>query len=281
MTAMDCESFEDRLDAFEGGLLPSEEREAAARHLSACARCRALLGIVRGEANLLAAELQDDLARSILCRTSGPACDGAEQLLCAWVDGNLRPDDGEIIRLHIDHCPDCCELAATLTEMKEVLPGMATLEPDARFTADVFSATAGLRSRIREARQPLDFPVWWSRLIRRPRFAWEAAYVGTLLVLLALGNPAVLPKALAVPQVVIQSGNQIMQETATALAGRQESARRSLNDLHLRGRSLAEKAADFPIRTASTLRGKASSFLEELKLDLFDGNGTDQQRDVR
>jgi anti-sigma factor RsiW len=272
---MDCRGFEDRIDAFVVGLLPSEEQEAAEKHLNACAQCRALLGIVRGESDMLAPELSDDLALSILRRTSGPVCRGAERRLCDWVDGNLGADDQEIIALHMTHCPDCSALAAALTELKETLPGMATLEPDIHFTADVLQATVGWRSRARGAQGFVRLREWWSRLICRPRIAWEAAYVGALLVMLALGNPALLlqhaPRTVAVPEVLIQSGDQILQKTTAALAERQEAAQRSLSGLRLRGENLLDAAADFRNRTTSSLRQKVSAFLDELKFEWLNG----------
>jgi anti-sigma factor RsiW len=273
---MDCRGFEDRIDAFVVGLLPSEEQEAAAKHLNECVQCRALLSIVRGESDMLAPELSDGLALSILRRTSGPVCRGAERRLCDWVDGNLGADDREIIALHVAHCSDCSALAATLTELKEALPDMATLEPDIHFTADVLQATVGWRSHARGAQGFVRLREWWSRLIYRPRIAWEAAYVGALLIMLALGNPALLlqhaPRTVAVPEVLIQSGDQILQKTTAALAERQEAAQRSLSSLRLRGENLLDAAADFRNRTTSSLRQKVFAFLDELKFEWPNGS---------
>lgn len=281
MKTMDCGSFEDRLDEFEAEVLSSEEKEAAERHLRSCARCRNLLRIVRGDSEVRAPEWHDDLARSILARTSGPACRDAEQCLCEWIDGTLGADGQEIVSLHIKHCSDCGELAETLNELSEALPGMATLDPDVYFTADVLEATVGLRSRSRGSHSPIDVSEWWHRLIRRPRFAWEAAYVGTLFVLLALGNPALLPKALSIEQLVIQSSDRILQQTTTVFADRQEAAWQSILDLELKGQSLMGTVADFQVRTTSALRQEASTFLQELELALLDANGPDaRQRDL-
>lgn len=273
---MDCRSFEDRIDAFEEGLLPSEEQEAAEKHLDECAQCRALLGIVRGESDMLAPELSDDLALSILRRTSGPACRSAARRLCDWVDGNLGVDDQDILALHMMHCPDCSALAAALTELKEALPDMATLEPDIHFTADVLQATVGWHSRAGGAQGLVRIREWWNSLIFRPRIAWEAAYVGALLIMLALGNPAMLlqhaPRTVAVPEVLIQSSGQILQKTTAALAERQEAAQHSLDSLRLRGENLLDAAANFRNQTTSSLGEKVTVFLNELKSEWLDGN---------
>ena len=282
MKTMDCRGFEDQLDEFEAEALSSEEKEAAEEHLRSCVRCRALLRIVRGDSETLAPEWHDDLARSILARTSGPACRDAESCLCDWIDGTLGEDGQEIVSLHIKHCSDCGELAKILNELSEALPGMATLDPDAYFTADVLEATVGLRLCTVRSRSPIDISKWWHRLLRRPRFAWEAAYAGTLFVLMALGNPALFPKAMSIQQMVIQSSDRIWNQTTTALADRQEAARQSILDLELKGQSWMETVADFQSRTVSAFRQEASTFLEELELALLDGNGPDpKQRDLR
>ena len=263
-------------------MLPSEEQQDAERHLGACSRCRTLHGIIRGESEAPAPQSGDDLVLSILHRTSGPACSSAQQHLCDWIDGDLGADEREMISLHIAHCPDCLALTLSLNLLKEVLPGMATLDPGAHFIQEVLGATIGRRSAARSAPSQMGWWKWWSRLIRRPRCAWEAAYVGALVVLLTLGSPAVLsqlmPKALAVQQILAHRSDQLLQETSSALTKRQEEARRSISGLRLKGRTVLDAAADYPNRAISALRQSASTFLEELKLGLADENGADQRR---
>ena len=66
------------------------------------------------------------------------------------------------------------------------LPLLAEMDPGAGFTERVLLATsrkpapAGWRARASGA--------WWA-LVRRPRFAWEAAYVATVCWVLVFGNP--------------------------------------------------------------------------------------------
>jgi anti-sigma factor RsiW len=273
---MDCKGFEDLIDAFEAGLLPSEEREAAEKHLKACARCRDLLAIVRGESDMLAPELSDDLTCSILQHTSGPVCRSTERRLCDWVDGNLGVDDQEILALHMTHCPDCSALAAALTELKEALPDMATLEPDVYFTADVLQATVGWHPRAPGAWGLVRIREWLNSVILRPRIAWEAAYVGALIFVLALGNPVIIlqhaPRTVAVPEVVIQNSGQIFQKTTAALVERQKAAQHSLSTLRLQGKNLLDAAENLRNQTTSSLRKKMTVFLNELKSEWLDGN---------
>ena len=66
---------------------------------------------------------------------------------------------------------------------------MARLEPDAHFTAAVLAAMA--REDERAALRRLDerLAAWWRRSWRRPRFAFEAAYAGTLIVVALTATP--------------------------------------------------------------------------------------------
>jgi anti-sigma factor RsiW len=271
---MDCRDFEDHLDVFEAGLLPPEEQAEASEHVLACSRCRTLLALVRGESDVLEPEVGDDLALAILRRTSGAVCLEAEERLCDCVDGTLGMDDQEIVSLHLAHCPKCSRLAETLVELGQALPEMATLDPDVQFTGDVLRATAGVR-RI----QPRsNLQAWWNQVMRRPRFAWEAAYVGTLLILLALGNPAMLPRASAVPQMLIERSDRLLHGTTSVLADQRVAAGRSLSGLRLKGKFLWDKAAVFQIQTTSALQREVASMLEQLKFDFFDGTPAEQPK---
>jgi hypothetical protein len=66
------------------------------------------------------------------------------------------------------------------------LPRLADMDPGLGFTERVLRATstkpapAGWRARVSAA---------WRAVVRRPRFAWEAAYVATVCWVLVFGNP--------------------------------------------------------------------------------------------
>jgi hypothetical protein len=66
------------------------------------------------------------------------------------------------------------------------LPSLATMDPGLGFAERVLLATSKMQApqswRVRLAAS------WWS-LVRRPRFAWEAAYVATVCWVLLFGNP--------------------------------------------------------------------------------------------
>jgi hypothetical protein len=262
---MTCSDFECRLELFAAGMLPPREEESIHRHLDACDRCRSLAGALRGEAGMHALEIPVDLTSAILCSTSGPACPEGERHLCAWADGMLAQMDRELLALHLEHCFGCRKLADTLAELKEILPGMATLEPDPYFTVDVLKLAMKSRSRENIEPPPLKLAVWWRRLMRRPRFAWEAAYIGTILILIILGNPAIQPRALAVPDLLADRSGQLLQQATLAFADHQTAARRSYGDLRQKGIGLWEHAVDLEGRTTSALRSHVTSILDDLE----------------
>jgi anti-sigma factor RsiW len=272
---MDCREFEERMDDFVAGKLPATEREAAECHLSACARCHALHESILGVAESLPPNWQDTLTAGILDRTTGPVCGVAERRLCDWIDGDPNENGGAVISLHLSHCPACSALADSLRELNHVLPEMALLQPDASFADDVLKATSdrraagGARPSFTGVRQ------WWRGMMQRPRFAWEAAYVGALLVLIALGSPASLlqrmPETLVVPGFLVRGGDQLVRQTAATYEVTQEAAQRSFNSLRLRSRDLWLAASDLPLRTTAALRQKASDYIKDLKAEMADG----------
>jgi hypothetical protein len=143
---------------------------------------------------------------------SGITCD---QLRAVWLDPGASPADWASrpeIASHIDRCADCQDwmrdvavgarawtscpadafteqvLARTsgLEAVLRDLPLLAELDPGPGFAERVFLATSntpeprGWRARAAAA---------WRALVRRPRFAWEAAYVVTVCWVLVFGNP--------------------------------------------------------------------------------------------
>jgi hypothetical protein len=162
-----------------------------------------------------------------------------------------------------------------LRELNQVLPEMALLQPDASFAADVLKATSARPAAGSGGTSVTGVRKWWCSMMQRPRFAWEAAYVGALLVLIALGNPAALlqrmPETLIVPGFLVRSGDLLVRQTAGTCEVTQEAAQRSLNSLRLRSHDLWLAASDLPLRTTAVLRHKASDYIEKLKADIADG----------
>jgi hypothetical protein len=184
---VNCELFAKILADFQEGKLRFGEQSAAEAHLKGCDSCRRLLAIARGKLSVLPEEISRELALSIIEHTSGPACPRVEECLCSYVDGELSSEVSQLVSSHLDSCPACRTLADRLGIMAEELPQMAEIEPEAEFTQKVLGAT----SRWRPFRPSLRtrFLTWWNRVIQRPRFSYEAAYVGTLVLVFAFGNP--------------------------------------------------------------------------------------------
>jgi hypothetical protein len=146
-------------------------------------------------------ELEALLAR-VLERTSGPACRRAEELLASATrpkepaddrpaEGSgeeLPPVDRELLDLHLAGCGECRALAAVLAALAEDLPRLAEVHPAPGFVEGVLTATlpAAVRWRRRWRSVRLES---WPRWVRRPRFAWEAAFVLTLVALPIFAAP--------------------------------------------------------------------------------------------
>jgi len=154
------------------------------------------------------------LLTGVLERTSGPACRRAEELLAvapgpsgSWAgreeelpeartsdeaEDALSPVDRELLDLHLAGCAECRALAAALAELARDLPGLAEVRPDPGFVQEVLTATLPAAVRWRRRWRP----AWdrfrsesWPRWLRRPRFAWEAAFLLTLVALPIFAAP--------------------------------------------------------------------------------------------
>ena len=183
--SFDCRSFEDVLEAYLDGTLTGRDARAARQHLRTCADCHELATIAGAPI-----EATPDLTAHVLERTSGSSCDHVRGSLCDHVDGRAEAVDAELIRMHLSNCEDCATLSIVLTELTAGLPSLAEIDPGEQFTAEVLARTAP--SRARSARWIEQFVEGWDRLIQRPRFALEGAYVMTVLLLVILGVPGAL-----------------------------------------------------------------------------------------
>lgn len=178
---MDCARFEELMFASLDGPLAAPDEEPRRIHAAGCARCAALERLMSTEVPVREAAAPEDLLESILIATSP-----------GW--------------------------ARTFERLDRELPGLAQLQPDAAFVADVLAATTGaaageaaageaaatLRamaaSSATEGATPFSAPrpvpaidrlaATWEALLRRPRLALEGAYIGALALILLVGTPA-------------------------------------------------------------------------------------------
>ena len=173
---MICDSFLERVAGLLDGGLTRSGREEVWRHLEDCADCRGLYAALAA-----AGDVPEDpgLAGAILARTSGAACGSARSRLCAWVDGELDAFDADLVDAHLRRCPECGGLARPLERLREELPRLAAIDPGPSFVETVLSRTS---------RRPRRVPLGarWasvlSRLLARPRVAWEGAFVATVVL---------------------------------------------------------------------------------------------------
>lgn len=176
---MDCRELENRLEALLDSELDDRERDRCARHLEGCPRCRELV-----EPLAVTAAPPEDLVGAVLARTSGSACGRAHALLGDWLDGELAATDHLLMAAHLHGCGDCRALAAAMTRLSAELPLLAELRPDPGFVDAVLAATLPARVRLRR---------WWAGVwpqwVRRPRFASEAAFVATMVLVLIFATP--------------------------------------------------------------------------------------------
>lgn len=194
---MDCAGFLERLDAFLDGSLSANERKAAGAHLNMCPRCREVMSAMPTDWRFLGVESPPDLAESILERTSGRVCHRALTLLTGYVDGDLGPLDHDLVQSHVDHCPECAAIALALITLPTDIAAFAEARPVSGFVEDVVAATASRRSPWSEA-----WSRWLQPLLGRSRLAWEAGYVGAV-VLWALFGAAWAPLRAAPAQVLV------------------------------------------------------------------------------
>ena len=144
------------------------------------------------------------------------------------------------------------------------LLGPAEREPTAGFAEDVLRATS---------RRP---PARWGErlrsLVARPRFAWEVAYAGTLLIVLAAGVPSVA-RLDAAPRAALAG-----VATRVEVSGREaaQAAERRLRNLSALGRQAVEprgtwvenvivKIGELPAHLARALRLRAEPSVAPLR----------------
>jgi len=155
--------------------------------------------------------------QGVLGRTTGSACEKACAQLPDLADGRLADLDRQLVQAHLEHCTACRAVAVALGWLDPLLPELAELDPGPAFTAAVVRRTTGAEhSLTRAARRGetvgpaglMDRAArWWRRLLFRPRFALEAAYVATvILVLLASVPGAPLRQPARLAGEVIQAG---------------------------------------------------------------------------
>lgn len=204
---MNCNDFAVILAEYKAGKLAPGVRAAAEEHLRNCAVCMRLSAIIDGKIEVLPEAGVDGLARSIIDCTSGPACERAQASLCCFVDGESGETDSGLMALHLAHCSQCESLADALVMTRELLPEMVEITPASDFARSVIATTSGWRPIKPGLGNKL--LAWWNSLIRRPRFSFEAAYVGTLALVFTFGSPALPFQGVAIDKIATHVPGQV------------------------------------------------------------------------
>lgn len=184
MNTLDCQAFQQAV--FEAGdpARALEARPEVAAHLDGCAACREwAAAFARGVED---AGRLTGLPAGVVARTGGTACARARALLGAAFDEPPAALDRALVAGHLETCAACRAVASAMDEAAAALPDLAEIDPGPAFTARVLAATSRRRAGGRVADR---WRAAWAALVGRPRFALEAAYTLTLVLVLVGGNP--------------------------------------------------------------------------------------------
>ncbi len=184
---MDCKQVLDRLEDFLDGRGSAGQIQAGRIHAGECVDCRELLEILGEDPGGTPITVPPGMTRQILRETSGAPCESARKQLGEYVDRMLGLEDAELIRLHLSGCEDCSGLSSVMVRMSDDLPLLAELTPDAGFVEEVLAGTGQRRRPAISWAARL--AASWTGLLQRPRFAWEGAYIGTMMFILLFGIP--------------------------------------------------------------------------------------------
>lgn len=185
---MNCRKFESQLELFLAEKLTSASMQECRAHLESCPTCRELLDLATQKPIQIEPTETEKLVQAVLEKTSGKNCGHSHELLPDYVDGILATSSRELIEQHLENCHSCQRIHQTMKELKEVLPGLAQIDPGSAFTWECMQAFRQVQTQHSQSW------IWlrriWGRLLTRPRIAWESAYILTLLffVLLKLGT---------------------------------------------------------------------------------------------
>jgi len=225
-----------------------------------------------------------DLCDGVLARTSGPACRAAHGLLGRDRAGGLSELETELVGAHLAHCGACAGIATALERLDEELPSLADLAPGDGFVERVLAATRPRPVRDRALGSSLaDVLV---SLLRRPRIAWETAFVGTAALWLSLGlsaDPALATRATTARSLALFHGaGQVTLETGQNIWTSTETSGRSLwgglrhrvgERVERTGRARARLASEADRLKEALARGDLASGLAVVKAATRDARG--------
>ncbi|MCZ6600949.1 MAG: hypothetical protein O7F11_00905 [Acidobacteria bacterium] len=130
---------------------------------------------------------REKMIQGVLARTTGSPCGRARELICTQADDTLEKVDTSLLDGHTAHCAPCRSLATVMAWLPQPLLELAEVDPGEAFTAATLKVMLPWRQRV--ARRLRNLGEEWTSLMRRPRFAWEAAYIGAAIIGLLFAAP--------------------------------------------------------------------------------------------
>jgi hypothetical protein len=103
-----------------------------------------------------------------------------QDLLPDYVDARLAENSKTLVDAHLHHCPYCSNLCDQLIRIREELPPLKDIDPGNAFVLAVLDKTT------RRIESGTRFSKWLSASLRRPAFSVQAAYLGALLLFVAV-----------------------------------------------------------------------------------------------
>lgn len=173
-----------RCTEIQARLFEREENERDRRHLDDCPECAAFAAAIPS-IDVKEPEFDASL-QAIFSVSPQSACEQAEEQLPEWLDGELEAVQGELVGGHLQHCDRCDELVSILRRAEGELPSLIAAENDESFVASVVAATPFADPQPSWGQR---FDRWVAALVRRPRIAWEGAYLATACLALLIMIP--------------------------------------------------------------------------------------------
>ena len=99
----------------------------------------------------------------------------------------MSPTNNEILSLHLKNCASCNNTAVTLRQLKTDLPQLCFKKPPADLLENILKQTLPWPKRLIRKISTSHFN--FSNLLYRPRFSFEASFLGTVLWLAVFGLP--------------------------------------------------------------------------------------------
>ena len=196
---MDCQTFQSRFDDFVAERLSAEEQFACEQHMTSCVKCLDLWST-----HCVQAPTQQDreqLLSAVMYTTSANPCAECENVLAEYLDELLGNTGNSLVTAHLETCDSCRGTVAAMRMLSQDLPTLARVEPPVDLLERILSRTLPWHSRL--ARRIPNWSDAFLQVFLRPRFALEASFIGTVILLVTFSIPVRLTNAVRADPPVI------------------------------------------------------------------------------